>query len=75
MTDPERGKHNEKHEAQPDNLAVSRAETLLRTAANVLQSQAGALNGRATKRTREAMRRILAGVVADVECVRYALKD
>jgi hypothetical protein len=63
------------HPAQPDNLAVDRAEALLRTAANVLQSQANVLHEKPTRRNREALRRVLAGVVADVEAVRYALKD
>ena len=70
------GKHNVEYEAQPDNLAVSRAETLLRTAANVLQSQANVMQAeKATKRRREEVRRVLSGCVADIETVRYALKD
>ena len=71
------GKHNiVEYGAQDDNLAVSQAETLLRTAANVLQSQANVMQAeKATKRRREEVRRVLSGVVADVEKVRWALKD
>jgi len=70
-----RGTFNTPHDAQPDNLAVARAATLLRTAANVLTSQAAAMQEKSTRRRREELRRVLSGVVADVETVRYALKD
>jgi hypothetical protein len=69
------GTHNTEYPAQPDNLAVDRAAALLRTAANVLVAQAAVMQEQATRRRREDVRRILAGVVADVETVRYALKD
>lgn len=69
-------KHNVKaYEAQPENLSAERGATLLRTAANVLNTQADALTGTPTRRAREEMRRILAGVVADCEVVRWALKE
>jgi hypothetical protein len=63
------------HDAQPDNLANDRAVSLLRASARVLLVQADALNHKPTRRLREDMRRVLAGVVADVECIRYALKE
>lgn len=69
------GLHNTPHDAQPDNLAIERAAALLRTAANVLTAQASALLERSARRRREELRRVLAGVVADVETVRYSLKD
>jgi len=69
------GTHNDPHEAQPDNLHIDRAAALLRTAANVLTAQAAALLEKSARRRREELRRVLAGVVADVETVRYSLKD
>lgn len=69
------GRHNAVYDAQDENLAVDRAATLLRTAAHVLQVQADALQGTPTRCAREAMRQILAGVVADCEVVRWALKE
>ena len=70
------GKHNLQHEAQPDNLPKESAARLLRTAASVLEAEAEfLLSERPTKLKREIMRRILAGAVADIENVRYSLKD
>jgi hypothetical protein len=56
-------------------LAHDRAVSLLRASARVLLVQADVLNQKPTRRLREDMRRVLAGVVADVEVIRYALKD
>ena len=63
------------HPAQPDNLAVDRAVSLLRVSAEVLLTQADVLQGKPTRPVRVALKRVLSGVLADVETVRQSLKD
>jgi hypothetical protein len=57
--------------------AEARAARLLRTCAGVLMAQAEQLDlhGSNTRARRVALKRILAGVIADVEAVRLAVRD
>lgn len=61
--------------AQPDNLAVSHAITLLISSAAILLYEASQLRKPVSKQKRQAMKRQLSGVLGDVECVRLAIKD
>ena len=63
------------HPAQDNNLEACTMLRLMRTAAHVLNVQADdAERHGPTRARRDAMRQVLAGVVADIEKVRYALK-
>jgi hypothetical protein len=63
------------HPAQADNLATDRAVSMLRVSANLLLTQAEALQQRPTRTARAALKRVLSGVLADVETVRVSIKD
>ena len=63
------------HPAQPDNLAIDRAASILRASAAVLLTQADVLQTTPKRQVRMALKRMLSGVLADVEMVRQAVKD
>ena len=66
----------EAHPAQPDNLPTQRAIDLLQSSVQTLQTVRDDLQGtHPSRKAREEIRRQLAGVVADCEVVRWALKD
>lgn len=71
-----RGRHNQKYEAQPDNLAKGRAIDMLEEAAMALRHVASTLTfTRPRVKARAELRRMLSGVLADVETVRQAIKE
>ena len=61
--------------SQENNLAVDRAVSLLRTSANVLLAQAAVLQQKPSRANRWHLKRVLSGVLADVEVVRQSVKD
>jgi hypothetical protein len=64
------------HEAQPDNLAVARAEELLEYSISTLKDVRFSMrNTTPSKQRRAEMRRQLSGVLADMEVVRQAIKE
>jgi hypothetical protein len=64
------------HEAQPDNLAVDRALSLLDESIATLRDVRFALrNSVPSKERRAELRRQLSGVLADCETVRIAIKE
>lgn len=76
LASTERGKHNEKHEAQPDNLSVDRALWLLNESILTLKDVRFAIrNTMPSKERRAELKRQLSGVLADCETVRISIRD
>lgn len=67
--------HNTPHPAQDGNLSRDRAVAMLRSSAHLLHVQADTLEQTPTRAMRAALKRVLSGVLADVETVRQAVKD